>query len=139
MARDGLKEWLRAANWTYWETLTHMHDVTPRASRRAVNEYLRAHGPKRAVWVVEHGRIGGRTHAHALTYYERHVPDPSDLWQWWHARYGRARIAPHDPSKGACGYILKSMQGAREDHVRRGVDWDVWSASKLTPDKDLPI
>lgn len=130
--RDELREWLQSRRWTYWETLTHMHDVTPRANRRAVENYLSEMGPVRAVWVCEFGRVGGRTHSHALTYYD-HAPDPSDLWNWWHARYGRARIAPHDPDRGASRYILKSMAGAREDHVRRGVDWDVWSASKLTP------
>lgn len=135
--RDGLGEWLQGKDWTYWETLTHMHDVTPRASRRAVEAYLKAWAPDRAVWVVEHGRIGGRTHAHALTYYAQRRPDPSNLWHWWHARYGRARISPHDREKGATGYLLKSMRGAREDHVRRGVDWDIYSPQPLNEDTDL--
>jgi GNAT superfamily N-acetyltransferase len=138
--RDTLKRWLQTVNWSYWETLTHMHDVTPRANRRAVQEYLSAWGPARAVWVCEHGRVGGRTHAHALTFYDREAPDPSRLWHWWHARYGRARIAPHEHGKGAAGYLLKSMDGAREDHMRRGVDWDVHVAPKqnLKPDEELP-
>jgi hypothetical protein len=131
MKRQGLGDWVRARDWTYWETLTHMHDVTPRAGRRAIEAYLTAWRPARAVWVTEYGRVGGRTHSHALTYYARDAPDASDLWHWWHARYGRARIAPHDPSKGATGYILKNMNGAREDHVRRGVDWDIYSGQSL--------
>jgi len=126
-----MAKWLQQWDWSFWETLTHMHDVTPRACRRAVTKYLRAHAPDRAIWVVEHGRIGGKTHAHALTYYAQRVPDPSDLFHWWHARYGRARIAPHDPEKGASRYILKSMAGAREDHMRRGVDWDIYSPQPI--------
>lgn len=124
---EPISTWLRGKPWTYWETLTFEWDVSPATARRAVEKYNRKWCPDRAVWVVEHGRVGGRTHLHQLSFY-RSAPDSSDLWQWWHARYGRAQIVPHDSGKGGVGYLLKSMDGAREDHIRRGCDWDVVSA-----------
>lgn len=138
MGRKELGKWLEGRDWTYWESLTFMYDATPRAARRAVERYLKAWPVDRAVWVIEHGRVGGHTHAHALTYYGNRVPDPSDLWHWWHSRYGRATIHRHDWERGATNYLLKSMGGAREDHMRRGVDWEIYTRQPFKPNDQLP-
>jgi len=140
MHDQSLGKWLESKRWDYWETLTFEWDVSPSTARRAVSTYHEEWSPHGAAWVIEHGRVGGRTHLHQLSYYVA-PPDPSDLWHWWHARYGRAQIVPHDPQRGGVGYLLKAMHGAREDHMRRGVDWDIVSRSHrpLTEAENLPF
>lgn len=59
-------------------------------------------------WVLaeEFGRVGGRWHCHAL------ISDVADLSRkfWWseaHRRFGRTRIEPFDPDRGAAFYAAK--------------------------------
>jgi hypothetical protein len=83
----------------------------PHLALRRITEFLshiQSNAGRPIGWVVaeEFGRLGGRYHCHALITGVRDLP--RQYWQREAYRcFGRTRIAPFDPKRGAAFYVSK--------------------------------
>jgi len=101
------------ADWSWFVTLTFKNDSPARdaAMEKILNwlaDIQAAAGGSSIGWVIaeEFGRIGGRWHCHLL------ISGVSRLRRrfWWSEafrRFGRTRIEPFNPQKGAAFYAAK--------------------------------
>lgn len=138
-----LGDWLDSqGDWTYWSTITqrprHKWDgVRSMTSwRRAMDQWCETTGADRIFWATEEGRLYGRSHVHALIYYDPHRTDPEQwgfsmsipsaqaLWDLTYRAYGRAHIDKYDPKLGAAHYCGKYV-------TKKIADYDIFTRQHL--------
>jgi len=123
--RQELGEWLALKDWDCWCTWTfdaRFGDTGPSPDRclyhtRRWIENLpgRSYGYFVA---VERGR-GGRVHSHGLLAIPRGCsPKRKSIWHSWKNHYGRSRVLPYDPDRGAAYYVAKYI-------TKEPLHWDI--------------
>lgn len=130
---EGMGRWLSTFRWQWWCTLTFRSDFTLNSARRAARNFFltvedAASHPVGGFWAIERHRYRGRgdpaslvPHVHALVTNVTGVSRRA-VWERCYRRWGRTRIEPYDPTKGASFYIAKYVG---KEALERG-EWDVW-------------
>ena len=131
--QHSLGDWLTEFEWDCWCTWTFDERFGPTGpspdrclyhTRRWV-EHLP--GPACGYFLAVERGTGGRVHSHGLL----RLPDPptpsrKSLWAAWLDRYGRCRVLPYDPDRGAAYYIAKYI-------TKEPLGWDVGGLDRRAP------
>jgi len=131
-------EWLSKYEWDWFWTQTFRDEISDNAALRVVRRTLMTlesliKGPIGAFYAIEkHKYRGGDDpaalcpHIHMLVYGVREAEAfglrRTGVWRMFFERYGRMRLEPYDPGKGATWYVGKYIAKEAFD---RG-DWGIW-------------
>lgn len=126
-------EWLSGFNWAWWATVTFRSDFTLNSARRAVRNFFlmvedAAGHPVGGFWAIErHKYRGGDDPASLVPHFHALVADVAGVsrravWEKCHRRWGRTRIEPYDPTRGASQYVSKYCA---KETFEQG-EWGVW-------------
>ena len=130
---QAMGEFLSRYAWEWWGTVTFRDEVctytAQRAARALLSHIERAAGRHiGAFYVLERHRYRGgddpaslTPHIHFLALNVAGVSRRA-VWRWAHMRYGRTRIEPYDPHKGASYYVAKYVG---KEALDRG-EWELW-------------
>ena len=145
-----LGDWLSEYEWDWFVTQTFREEISfPAAARIARRQLLTLEslvkGPLGAFIALErHKYRGGEDpaslcpHIHILLRGVREAEDfglrRRSIWRMFYEKYGRMRIEPYDPDRGATYYLGKYV--AKE--ISETGEWDVWRPEAWKPrDMDL--
>ena len=130
---QAMGDWLSAYRWEWWATVTFRADFSlPSAMRAARNFFLMvedaAERPVGGFWAIERHKYRGGDdpaslvpHIHALVTNVTGVSRKA-VWEKCFKRWGRTRIEPYDPNRGASWYIAKYVG---KEALERG-QWGIW-------------
>lgn len=112
--------------WCTFATFTFRR-TPPTSAIRCLTELLGSlsRDVSAAWWFIaqERGKVGGRTHLHALG--ERHDVSPERIRDCWRERYGFADVRLYDSARGATAYVGKYLV---KDTNTTG-EWELYNTS----------
>ena len=128
-----LGDWLDSfGRWDYWMTVTSREPWSVPAWRRNFARYWNAQkdtsAPDRIFWGTEEGKKLGRTHVHALVWWNperddllhRGAPASHVLWDSLFRKFGRTHVDRFEQGKGAAHYVGKYVS-------KQLADYDMWT------------
>lgn len=120
---EALAQWLRSYKWSHWSTFTFRQEITPISARRCFERFLSQNRRfiKCAYFCIEYGEAFGRTHLHALLYFEN-FDTVTTVWEKWFIKYGRNEIRSFKENEDgdAVNYVSNYL-------LKGTVDWDIFS------------
>jgi len=126
-------EFLSRYAWEWWVTITFRDEATTYTAHNAAKRFLlhveRAAGRHvGAFYAIERHKYRGggdpaslTPHIHLLVTNVAGVSRRA-VWRWAHERFGRTRIEPYDPDRGASYYIAKYTG---KEALEKG-EWELW-------------
>lgn len=115
--RQEFAHFLDGYQWAYFLTFTTAKEKNQHWYRKNIESFFRsvpyrkdwADNRPRFIWMLEHGRYGGRLHGHALCQGVITLSDARDHWLRF-GRYQQLRIRPNrSPSFYLTKYLLKDL------------------------------
>ena len=103
-----VKEWSTFATWTWDERFGEL-GPTPEFAVRMIEKFMQQCDVE-AWYCLEHGKIGGRLHAHGLLAQHKGLGlqvHRRSLWYQWFKRFGRNRLEPITESLPVAYYVAK--------------------------------